>query len=794
MAELLLPVVRGVACKAADTLVKTITAMCGVDGERGKLERHLLAVQCLLSDAEVKNETNLAVKRWMKDLKAVAYEADDVLDDFHYEALRREVMIGNSIIRKVLGYFTRQRPLLFCVTMSKRLSNVLRKINDLVEEMNKFGLVERSEPPQIPYRQTHSRLGMDEAADIFGRDVDKEVVVKLILDQRDQQELQVFPIIGMGGLGKTTLAKMVYNDPSVQEHFHLKMWHCVSDNFEAISLVKSVIELATNRRCGLPDTIELLRERLEEVIAGKEEKRWEDDLKPLLNSVGAPGSIIIVTTRSRRVASIMGTLRPYELACLTEDESWELFSRKAFGRGVQEQAVLVNIGRRIAKTCKGLPLALKTMGGLMSSKQQVKEWEAIARSDIGDNVRGKDEILSLLKLSYRHLPSEMKQCFTFCAIFAKDYEMEKDRLIQLWIANGFIQEEGTIELAQKGEFTFNELVWRSFLQDVKQVDLASEDCPGSSDGLIVCKMHDLMHDLAKHVSDECATTEELIQQRASSKDVYHMQISRYELRKVSELYNGMTSLCTLLMAVSSHEYFSDLNLRSFFLERLKLRSLRGLWCECYYDPSIITCQLTNTKHLRYLDLSKSSILPDSICTLYNLKSLRLNDCKRLKCLPEGMTDLRRLNHLYLLGCTDLERMPPNISVLTNLQTLTTFVVDTKDGCGIEEPQNLRYLTNQLELYNLREIKSVSNAKESNLHKKQDLSTLQLCWGRGLTDKPRGKDSNEDEEMLESLAPHGKIKILKVYGYGGSKVSVWMDERPSNISALEKARYYTMHKM
>lgn len=142
----------------------------------------------------------------------------------------------------------------------------------------------------------------------------------------------------------------------------------------------------------------------------------------------------------------------------------------------------------------------------MSSKHQVKEWEAIARSNIGDSVKGKDEILSILKLSYKHLPSEMKQCFTFYAIFCKDYEMEKDMLIQLWIANGFIQEEGTIELSQKGEFVFNELVWRSFLQDVKTILFISLDYD-----FVVCKMHDLMHDLAKDVSSECATTEELIQ-------------------------------------------------------------------------------------------------------------------------------------------------------------------------------------------------------------------------------------------------------------------------------------------
>nr|CAB3483652.1 unnamed protein product [Digitaria exilis] len=368
MAEsLLLPVVRGVLGKAADALVQKVTAMWGLDDHRRELELKLLYVQPLLADAEAKAEADTeagrAVRAWMRELRSAAYQADDVLDDFHRD-----------------------------------LKNVLSKIDRLVKDMEKFGLLQREQPETLQplYRQTHS--AMDEFTEIFGRDDDKEVVVKLLLDQQNQRNVQVLPIIGMGGLGKTTLAKMVYNDRKVQNHFELRMWHCVSENFGATAVVRSIIELATNGRCDLPDNIELLRGKLQEVIGRKrfllilddvwneEQQKWEDDLKQLLcSSIGGLGSMIVVTSRSRRVASIMGTLPAHELACLSDHDSWELFSKKAFSKGLEDQEEFIAIGKLIVNKCKGLPLALKTMGGLMSSKHQIKEWEVIAESNMGGN-------------------------------------------------------------------------------------------------------------------------------------------------------------------------------------------------------------------------------------------------------------------------------------------------------------------------------------------------------------------------------------------------------------------------
>ncbi|EMS51339.1 Disease resistance protein RGA2 [Triticum urartu] len=600
----------------------------------------------------------------MKELKSVAYQADDVLDDFQYEVLCRESKVGKSTTRKALSYITRHSPLLFHFEMSRKLKNVLKKINKLVEEMNKFGLENSAsrEKRRHPCRQTHSKL--DDCTKIFGRDDDKMMVVKQLLDQQDQQKVQVLSIFGMGGLGKTTLAKMVYNEQEVHEHFQLKMWHCVSENFDVIALLKSLIELATNGSSPMTGNIELLQKKLDEVISQKrfllvlddvwdEDKRmWEDELKPLLCSVGGPGSVIV----------------PHELVFLSEEDSWELFSNKAFSNGVDDQPVLVAIERRIVNKCGGLPLALKTMGGLLSSKEKVQEWKAIEE------------------------------------IFPKDYEMEKDRLIQLWMANGFIQEEGTMDLVQKGEFIFDELVWRSFLQE----------------------------------SDECASIEVSSQQKALLKGVCHMKMSKAELEHISGLCKGRTYIRTLLAPSESWE---DHN---------------------YNFPS------RSHKYIKELQ-----------------QTLRLIDCQNMQQLPEDMARLTKLIHLYLFGCDSLKSMSPNFGLLNNLHILTTFVVGTRDGLGIEQLKDLQCLSNSLELLNLSKIKSGENAKEANLNQKKTLSELFFSWDQEIDDGPRDIACNV-EEVLQCLEPHSNIQKLEIRGYGGLEISQWM-RKPEMFHCLRELK-------
>ncbi|KAJ3684986.1 hypothetical protein LUZ61_014150 [Rhynchospora tenuis] len=618
------PLISVAVKNSADALVEQICGMWGMDENRKTLRRHLLAIQEKIEDAQERAVGSPAVKEWMQELEAAAHEAVDVLDEFQYEALRSEAISKQSSLstKVIKGCFTHENPVTFRYKMSNKLIKVLCKIDKMVSEMNKFNLAPRDPPPTID-RETQSFVMESE---VIGRECEREQIVSELLNPRcERDNISVLAIVGIGGMGKTTLAQLVFNDKRVKEHFQLSLWVCVSTDFNVINLIKSIIHVASGNASSSNKEVlqQELRNKLDKKryllvlddVWNKEKKEW-NELRTLLCSAAGAGSVIIVTTRDQDVASIMEAFPNHDLAKLTHDDSWRLFEKRAFSAWVGEKEEFREIGKTIAHKCGGLPLVVNAMAGLMGSKRELHDWRDILKSKVWDSVRSKDNVLPILKLSYNHLPSHMKQCFAFCAIFPQDYKMERETLVQLWMANDFIPTDGSMEnLESKGRSIFNELHLRSFFQNIQK-----NETFGFLE--ITCQMHDLMHDLATEiVGNKCSDILEPNSFGSVQQEVHHLSVGDLaNLAKFRGINNILKQFPNIHTCLIDETYGYKQKKKDFYL--LKSCSLRALKCWFYNVPK----EIGYMKHIRYLDLScgRFTILPETISKLYNLQTLNLS--------------------------------------------------------------------------------------------------------------------------------------------------------------------------
>jgi hypothetical protein len=345
---------------------------------------------------------------------------------------------------------------------------------------------------------------------IFGRDVDMKVISNWLISDAENDtnhQLSIISLVGMGGMGKTTLAQHLYNNPRIEGKFDLKAWVCVSQEFDVLTLTRVILDAITGSKNDTRD-LNMLQVKLKEKLAGKKfllvlddlwnEKRDQWMALQIPFTYGAQGSKVLVTTRSKKVALIMQSNKMLQLKQLTEEHCWQLFSKHALlDENPQINPDFKEIGKKIIKKCQGLPLALKTIGSLLYTKSSLVEWESILASEIWDLPEEENNIIPALILSYHHLPSHLKRCFAYCALFPKNYVFEKNILLLLWMAENFLQcSQQNIGMEEVGEQYFNDLYSRSFFQK-------------SREHKQYFVMHDLLNDLARYVSgDFCFTSKD----------------------------------------------------------------------------------------------------------------------------------------------------------------------------------------------------------------------------------------------------------------------------------------------
>ncbi|KAL1367004.1 hypothetical protein AAHE18_02G020200 [Arachis hypogaea] len=712
-----------------------------------RLRNALTDAGALVDDAELKQLDNHDVKEWLNSLRDALYTADDLLDRVCTIAATQKG------VRNFLPTFFNSEDR----QMVNEIERVVRRIEDLEKRKGKLGL-EKISTASFSWKTPSTSLVR---GNVYGREDDKKALIK-ILNDNNEHHLSVISIVGMGGVGKTTLAQWMYNNAELMEGFDRKAWVCVSENFNIVETTKNIVkEISTNTQDL--DSFNSIQDALKKGLSktkffivlddvwSNDHHQWKDFLAPF--QYGDKGSTILLTTRKEDVGSVVQTnYHPHYLIPLSEHYCWSVFAANASFPESNGSPTLEEIGKKIAKKCNGLPLAAETLGCLCR-RHDAEEWEKILRSDIWGFSTNDSKIVPALLISYFHVAAHLKRCFVYCALFPKDYHFKKDELILLWMA------EDLLRLPKRGESLeevgckcFEELVSRLFFKKLQD-----------NDEYFV--MHDLLHDLAIFLAgDFYCRIEELGEQEEKMVLTRHLSyFPRGRLdHPISKVFNSNAKLESFRTSLYIDDLFSMESVASKFI------CLRVL---SFHKLDVLPESIGESIHLRYLNLSSTDIntLPESLCNLYNLQTLILYRCTELTMLPVNMRNLVNLRHLDLRK-TSLEEMPGGISKMKHLHTLSSFLVGKHEDNGIKELGGLSNLHESLELKKLENIVDVKEAENARMTNKNLINELHLEWSSGDDMVPNTK---AERDILDSLQPHNSLKVLTIKGYKGTIFPDWL---------------------
>ncbi|KAJ9692781.1 hypothetical protein PVL29_011732 [Vitis rotundifolia] len=736
-----------------------VSLVLGVDSEIESLKSTLGSVRYVLEDAERRQVKEKSVQGWLKRLKDMAYEMEDVLDEWSIAILQfqMEGVENASTSKKKVSFCMLSPCICFKQVASRR--DIALKIKGIKQQLDDI------ERERIRFNFVSSRK-------VYGRDMDEKIILDHLLGKMCQEKsgLYIVSIFGTGGMGKTTLAQLAYSHSEVKAHFDGRIWVCVSDPFEPIRVCRAIVEALQKKPCNLHD-LEAVQQEIQTCIAGKKfllvlDDVWTEDnqlWEQLKNTLlcGAAGSRILATTRKESVVKTMRTTYKHPLGGLSLEQSRALFHQIAFSERTtwEKEEELKEIGEKIADKCKGLPLAIKALGNLMRFKNNKEEWEDVLNNEVWRLDVFEKDISPALLLSYYDLPPAIQRCFSFCAVFPKDSVIERDELIKLWMAQSYLKSDGSKEMEMVGRTYFEYLAARSFFQDFEKDD----------DGNIVrCKMHDIVHDFAQFLTqNECFIVEVDNQQMQS---IDFLKKIRHTTLVVRESTPHFTSTCNMknLHTLLAKEAFNI----SSVLEALPnllghLTRVRALDLGSNELIEELPKEVGKLIHLRYLNLShceRLEKLPETICDLYNLQTLNIKHCSRLQKLPQTMGKLINLRHLENEYAGVVEGLPKGIGRLSSLQTLDAFIVSShgNDECQIGDLRNLNNLRD-LSIQGLDEVKDAGEAKKAELKNKIHLQHLTLEF-----DEKEGTKG-----VAEALQPHPNLQSLRISHYGDREWPNWM---------------------
>ncbi|WJX56239.1 hypothetical protein P8452_41914 [Trifolium repens] len=610
---------------------------------KDELERH----KAILMVADSLEDKDPELKVWVKRVRDIAHDMEDAIDEYNLRLVYHQQGNNSSFHKIVFGIKT--------MKARHKIASNIQGIKSKVEVISQRNPIISDVASISSQRRLDSQGNalLLEEADLVGIEQPKKQLSDLLF--KDESNRAVISIYGMGGLGKTTLAKQVYDDPKVKKHFRIHAWVNLSQYFKMEELLKylvqqlySVIGKPVPEAIGMMNSDKvkeliknlLLRSRYLIVLDDVWQVNVWDVVKLALPNNNR-GSRVILTTRKRDIAlySRAELGKDFPLQFLPEQEAWSLFCRKTF-QGNSCPPHLEEVCRKILKLCGGLPLAIVAISGALATRERsnIEEWQIVCRS-FGSEIKGNDKLEDMkkvLSLSFNELPYYLKSCLLYLSVFPEFHAIEHMRLIRLWIAEGFVNGEDGKTLEEVADSYLKELLNRSFLQVVEK----------TSDGRMkTCRMHDLLREIVNYKSrDQNFATIAKEQDMEWTEQVRRLSVI-YSLHNVLKQNKTIFKLRSLLMFALSDplNHFSIHDLcSSTGVKLLRVLDLQDAPLEAF-PTEIVKLYL-----LKYLSLKNTKVksIPSSIKKLQNLETLDLKHTYVTE-LPVEIVELKRLRHLLV---------------------------------------------------------------------------------------------------------------------------------------------------
>ncbi|KAJ8769176.1 hypothetical protein K2173_000951 [Erythroxylum novogranatense] len=361
-------VVENLTSMLLSSIKEEVKLVTGVNVEVKKLVSNFNSVKAVLDDAEERQLKEASVENWLFNLKAVSYDMDDVIDEWmtwmnqHHPSGSNQTHLKHKVLSIFRCFCFIKRDVGLRHVVARKIREIQQRLDDIATHKDRYQL--SSSQKTEKYIERHMTTPFIDMQKVKGRDEEKDEVKSQILEAKSNPH--IISLVGLGGIGKTTLAQLVYNDSDIQTHFEKKMWVCVSEPFDEIRIAKAILEsLCGSSAHGFKE----LANVLEEISASLNKKRFLLELEQCL-TCGLQGSTILITTRKKRVAEVMRCESIHKVGSLTLDQCWSIISEIALVQGDCQK--FESIGKRIADKCKGLPLVATTIGGLLRFKKSEK--------------------------------------------------------------------------------------------------------------------------------------------------------------------------------------------------------------------------------------------------------------------------------------------------------------------------------------------------------------------------------------------------------------------------------------